>query len=88
MSPYSNLEAEMEQLGSDYVISFKPNSNYLSGPKCDMTYLKDELIHACKLARKYKANIVVNMKTIIYLRDDPTRLWQWCDMASDIVEQY
>jgi hypothetical protein len=78
----------MEQLGDRYIISFKPNSNYLAGSTPDMEYLKREIICALNLARKYKANLVLNMKTMISLNGDPTRLWKWCDMASDILTNY
>jgi hypothetical protein len=87
-SPFSDLESTMEQLGDKYVISFKTNSNYLVGPSPDYDYLKEELIKAMKLTRKYKVNLVINMKTLISLNGDPTRLWKWCDMASDIIANY
>ena len=87
-SPFSNLESTMEQLGDRYVISYKTNSNYLVGTAPDMEYLKQEMIHALNLTRKYKINLVFNMKTLISLNGDPTRLWKWCDMASDIISNY
>ncbi|MGE4283029.1 MAG: hypothetical protein AB7G87_04840 [Clostridia bacterium] len=88
MSPYSNLEAGMEQIGSDYVVCFKPNSNYLVGKTWDKEYLRKELINACSLARKYNCNLEMDMKTLISLNGEPQRLWEWCDMAADIVSNY
>jgi hypothetical protein len=88
-SPFTNLEKAMEQTGGDYVVCFKPNSVYLTGASGpDLTYLREEVINACALARKYRANLVINMKTIITLEGDPTRLWKWCDMAREIVANY
>jgi hypothetical protein len=87
-SPYSDLESTMEQLGKKYVISFKTNSNYLTGDTPDMEWLKNELIRACKLAQKYDVNLVLNMKTLITLNGEPQRLWKWCDMAAEIVHAY
>ena len=87
-SPFSNLESTMEQLGNNYVISFKPNSNYLVGDTPDMEYLKKELLHACELTKKYKVNLVFNMKTLISLNGEPQRLWNWCKMASQIVDDF
>jgi len=87
-SPFSKLESTMEQLGSDYVISFKPNANYLAGDTPDMEYLEKELLHACELTQKYKVNLVFNTKTLITLNGEPWRLWNWCDMASRVVEDF
>ena len=87
-SPYSNLEVMMERLGKDYVICFKPNSNYLAGPKPEMDLLRQEILNACKLVKKYGANLEINMKTMINLGGEPQRLWEWCEMASETVKAY
>jgi hypothetical protein len=87
-SPFSDLESTMEQLGDRYVISFKPNSIYLSYENAGFDYLRKEMATALALSRKYKVNLVFNMKTLISLNGDPTRLWKWCDMASDMVANY
>jgi hypothetical protein len=84
-SPFSDLEKTMEQLGDRYVISFKPNSTYLAHENADFDYLRKEMAGALELSRRYKVNLVFNMKTLISLNGDPTRLWKWCDMASDMV---
>lgn len=88
MSPFSDIESGMEQLGSAYVVCFKPNANYLVGDTYDLEYFRQELIKVCGLARKYNSNVVFNMKTIITLSCDPTRLWKWCDLAQDIISHY
>ncbi|MEI7670498.1 MAG: hypothetical protein WCK00_00120, partial [Deltaproteobacteria bacterium] len=87
-SPYSDLESMMEQAGDRYVISFKPNSTYLAHENADFDYLRTEMATALDLSRKYKVNMVFNMKTMISLNGDPTRLWEWCNMASDMISQY
>jgi hypothetical protein len=88
VSPYSCPEAAMEKIGSDYVVAFKPNSNYLVGPAPAKEILKKELVNICALARKYNSHVEIDMKTLIFLNGEPQRLWEWCDMASDIVSNY
>jgi hypothetical protein len=87
-SPFSNLDIAAEQLGNRYVISFKPNSVFLAGDEPDMEYLRREFIHGCELAEKHNLNLVFNMKTILTLNDDPRRLWNWCDMAMELIRAY
>jgi hypothetical protein len=87
-SPFSNLEAMMERLGSGCVISFKPNSVYLSGERADFDYLRKEFINVCELVKKYRVNLVFNMKTLINLNNEPQRLWQWCDMAMELIQAH
>jgi len=86
-SPYSDLQSVVEQVANRCVVSYKPNSNYLAlGNKPDMDYLKNEIREACRIAEKYGANIVINMKTLITLQSEPWRLWEWCDMAREVVD--
>ena len=87
-SPYSNLDVAAETLGNRYVISFKPNSTYLTGDAPQFDLLREEFIHACKLAEKHKLNLVFNMKTILTLNGEPQRLWKWCDMAMELIHAH
>ncbi len=88
VSPYSNLEAAMERIGDRFVVSFKPNSNYLAVDPWNKDLLKSELIEVCRLARKYNCHVEILMKTIINLAGNPRSLWEWSEMAVDIVENY
>ena len=88
MSPYADPVLMMEQTGKDIVVSFKPNSNYLGSTPWEKDLLLAELKRVCALARKYGCNLEIIMKTIITLDDDPQRLWEWCEMATDVAENY
>ena len=89
MSPYADIEQGMEKLGGgDIIVSFKPNSNYLTVDPPEFDLLRKELVKVCELARKHNSNIEIMMKTIITLRGDPQRLWKWCDLAMEIINDY
>ena len=88
MSPFSDLEEGIAKLGDRIVISFKPNSLYLATSPWNREALRNELIKACDLARKYRASMEIIMKTMITLDGDPKRLWEWSEMATDIVSNY
>jgi hypothetical protein len=79
----------MEKLGDKAVVSFKPDSIRLTtAGDWDKKACRDELAHVCNLAKKYRCNLEILMKTFTTFGGDPTRLWQWCDMAQDIVNNY
>ena len=90
MSPYANIEEGMEKIGNNknLVVSFKPNSNYLVTNPPQFDLLREELIKVCGLARKYNCNVEILMKTLISLQGEPQRLWKWCDLAMEIVDNY
>ena len=87
-SPFSDLEETMERLGDRCVISFKPNSTYLAHENADFDYLRKEMATALDLCRKYRVNLVFNMKDADLAQRRSRRLWKWCDMAADMVANY
>lgn len=88
LSPFADLEAGMERIGSDDVVCFKPNSNYLTGASWSLEPLRAELIRVMALARKHGSQVEIDMKTLITLNGEPQRLWAWCDMAVEVIAGY
>ncbi|MGI6031673.1 MAG: hypothetical protein ACOX7F_09245 [Eubacteriales bacterium] len=88
MSPFADLRAGMEKLGNRVVVSFKPNSNYLTmdTPRYDL--LEEELVNACQWAQQYGCSLEIIMKTIITLRGEPQRLWKWCELATEVIDRF
>jgi hypothetical protein len=87
-SPYSDREAFFEKIGNRAVISFKPNSVLLADIGWDIKPCKEELMDVCRLARKYNCSVECIMKTIISLGNNPKRLWEWSEMAADVLNNY
>ena len=81
---YPNIEAIMEEMGGEIVVSYKPNPCYLAVTPWRKDLMKAELLKVCGLARKYKCSLEILMKTLISLDNDPPRLWEWCEMAAEI----
>jgi hypothetical protein len=87
-SPFSKTEALFEKVGDKLVISFKPNSDVLAHSNWDKEASRKEIIDACKFARKYNCHIEILMKSIINIGKGPRRLWEWCEMATEICDNY
>jgi hypothetical protein len=87
-SPYSLTDAFFEKVGDKAVISLKPNSLLLAQPTWDKEAVRRELVEACKLARKYNCHMEVLMKNLINIGEGPYRLWEWCDMAVEVFDNF
>ena len=85
VSPFAHQQEAFEKMGSDYIVSFKPNSVYLTLEPMGEKELRTEMENVCKWAREYNNSVEIVMKTIITLNHDPTRLWKWCDMAAEVI---
>jgi len=86
VSPFADLETAMEAMGGEVVVSFKPDPSHLAVTPWRKDRMRTELETACRLARKYGCHMEILMKTLITLDNDPSRLWEWCDLATNIAE--
>jgi hypothetical protein len=87
-STFSRTEALFEKVGDKAVISFKPNSHLLAHLNWDKEASRQEIIDGCKYARKYNCHIEILMKNIINIGKGPRRLWEWCEMAAEVCNNY
>jgi len=86
VSPCADPERAMEAMGGNIVVSFKPDPTHLAVTPWRRDLARAEIEKACRLARKYGCHLEILMKTLITLAGDPSRLWEWCDMAVRIAD--
>lgn len=84
MSPWVNIEEASQEMGRDYVFSFKPNPAHLAADTFDeklaRSYLED-------VTRKTKNNICEYiLKDITTVRNDMKRLDIWAKIAMEAVK--
>lgn len=75
-SPWNDTKQAIEELGSDYVISRKPNPAIFIGSKFDEVQARKEIRDFLDEA-KGQCHIELIMKDISTVQYDPERLWRW-----------
>jgi len=86
-SPWNDMERMAEQIGSDYVFSFKPNPAILARDHWDPDLAREELVNTLKIALRHKCNIEIVMKDISTVHYQPQRLWEWTKIATKVCGQ-
>jgi hypothetical protein len=87
-SAFSKTEEFFEKVGDKAVVSVKLKSMRLAHPTWDKEAVRQELVDLCSYARKYNCNFEVNMKNIINIGKGPYRLWDWCEIAVEVLDNY
>ncbi|UCE06733.1 MAG: hypothetical protein JSW07_01445 [bacterium] len=86
MSPWIDVEKAAENIGDNYVVSYKPNPAFLAmvdwNPKLAQKNL--EVV----LEKSKGCHVEVILKDISTVRYEPQRLWEWEKMAMEVVERY
>lgn len=87
VSPWCDLERLISEIGSDYVISRKPNPAILAETDWDPARARDEIRQVLEKAGG-KCHIEFVIKDISTVRHDPQRLWEWSRIAMEEVESF
>jgi len=87
ISPWCDIQSVIDQVGSDYAISHKPNPAILAetewAPEKARAEIKDVLDRS-----EGNCHIEFIMKDISTVRRDPKRLWEWSQIAMEEVENF
>lgn len=85
ISPRADVEKAVEEIGTDYVISYKPNPAILATDDWDPESVRKQLRQALEKMRGCHVEII--MKDISTVRYQPQRLWQWAQIAVEEAER-
>jgi hypothetical protein len=86
ISPWADLSEAVKNIGTDYVISYKPSPAILATDPWDPNLARAELKSALDIMRGCHVEII--MKDISTVRSKPQRLWQWAQIAAEVTEEY
>ena len=86
MSPFIDLETAAEAVGADFVFSSKPNPAYLAGEAFHPDHVRAHLGEILERTRGCRVELI--LKDVHTLRGAPQRLWEWEDIAMEMVQEY
>jgi len=86
-SPWANVEKCAEQIGSDYVLSRKPNPAHVA--LCtDPEVIRRETEETVKACLKYGCPYDIVLKDISTVSGRPKNLIVWAETVSDVLDEY
>lgn len=86
MSPWTDQDEGAEQMGPDVVFSRKPNPAFLAVDTWSTERVRDDLSGTIDCCRRHGCPLELIMKDISTVRYEPHRLWEWADIAMELVE--
>ena len=86
MSTWIDIDKAVENVGRDYIFSYKPNPAVLAWDEWNPEQARKELRTVLEKTKGCTVELI--MKDISTCRRDPRRIWEWCDMAIEIAEQF
>ena len=86
MSKWIDIDKAAELLGRDYIFSYKPNPAVFAWDTWDPELAREDLRNALERTKGCVVELI--MKDISTSRHDPPRLWEWCELAVEMAEEY
>lgn len=87
VSPWNDSKKIIDGIGSDYVMSRKPNPAVVAWDTYNPEVAEKEIREFMDFTDKSQ-HVELIFKDISTVRRDPQRLWQWAEMASRVAEDY
>ena len=82
ISPWADTENAAENIGRDFVISYKPSPSLFATDNWDVDLMKKDLEIALRKLQGCAIEII--MKDISTVKYVPQRLWEWAEMAMEV----
>lgn len=81
-----DIDRAVEDIGTDYVFSYKPNPAFLAGDRWRPDLVREELTAVLDKTRGCHVEIIMkDISTVCY---QPQRLWEWQRIAMELVENF
>jgi hypothetical protein len=81
MSPWINEDLGAEKIGKDFVYSRKPNPANVAWDIFPEDVIKNEFQKTIDATSKHGCPVEFILKDLTTVRNDPTRLWKWAEIA-------
>ncbi len=86
VSAWAKIDRIVENGGANYVLSIKPSPAVFAEDTWRPQLARDQLLKSLEQARG--CNVEIIMKDISTVRYDPKRLWEWSEIAMDVVQNW
>jgi hypothetical protein len=86
VTPWADTASVVEQVGSEYVLSRKPNPNVFARDAWNLDLARQQLVDFLDASRGCHRELI--MKDISTVRYQPQRLWEWAAMAMEVAEAH
>ena len=86
VTPWADTRACAEQIGKDYVISWRPNPAEMGCIDFDPQRIRRIIENAMDIFDQNDCHVDITLKDVKTVRGEPENLRKWVDIVRDVVE--
>ena len=88
VSPFANVRKCAEQIGDDYVFSWRPSPAEMVSTQFDADFVRKHVREALDIASEYGCHADITLKDVETVQHQPDRIHKWTRIVREIVEDY
>jgi hypothetical protein len=85
VAPAANLEKCAEQIGSDYVVSWRPNPTDQVCTSFDHERIRRTIREGCQILNRNGCHYEINLKDVVSLCGERERLREWVSIVREVI---
>jgi hypothetical protein len=85
VSPFADVRRSVEQIGTDYVLSYRPSPSDMVGYGYDEGRIRSLLSKDLALCRD--SHVDVTLKDVETVQSDPTRVRRWVQLTRQVIDE-
>lgn len=86
ITPWADVDVAADQIGSDYVMSYKPNPSYLATDALDEDAIRAEIKRALAAAERNRTPVEFTLKDISSVNGRPEHLRRWAQLVMPMMK--
>jgi hypothetical protein len=88
ITPWADVDMAAERIGSDYVLSYKPNPAYVAERSFDPAPVIAETKRVLEACRRNGTPCEFILKDISSVSNNPDNLTQWVNTVNSVIDRY
>jgi len=86
VSPYANAEKSAEQIGEDYILSWRPNPSSMISTGLDEEFVRKHMRDNFKIFKKNKNHFDITLKDVETINNQPENIAKWVKIVRQEIE--
>ena len=87
VSPMADVAKCAEQIGPDYVLSYRPSPSDMVGYGFDADRIRRILRGDLAACREHNCHVDITLKDVETVQGDPTRVRRWVEITREVIEE-
>ncbi len=87
VSPFADVRRCAEQIGADYVFSWRPSPAEMVSMHFDPDFVRRRVREALNIAREHGCHIDITLKDVETVQGQPDRIHRWTKVVREVIEE-